>query len=180
MRVLTKRYITEMNSGEVVKESGDEEKEDGDSAKEDGSGEEKSEGESETQKGGGSEEEGNWSDVSPSKQGRSMLKINGDTNGISSPSRFAVLSDEQEESGSNVQEEEEVSEEGEIPEDRTHTNSENHSQAEEKQVVVDDANARRTSTQTSKSLAKNVVDTKSRGASNLASAGGRKRNTKRN
>ncbi|WZY72935.1 hypothetical protein YC2023_005175 [Brassica napus] len=74
-------------------------------------------------------DKGNWSDVSPSKQGPSISKKNGDSI-ISSPSRFAILSEDQEESGNNLQEEDKESEEGDIVEDQTNESLEDRSRKE--------------------------------------------------
>lgn len=126
----------------------------------------------------GSEEEGGWSRVSPSKQGRSTTKKNEDPSIISSPSRFAILSDDQEESG-NIQGEEGVHEEGEIEEDQliVISSEDQTMMVKQKQEVVD--GTRRTSTRHSKGLQKPEAENKSHGTSNLASAVGKKRTTKK-
>ncbi|KAJ4872188.1 Uncharacterized protein Rs2_46153 [Raphanus sativus] len=103
----------------------------------------------ETQKNIHDTDEGNWSDVSPSKQGRSNHKTNEDTSIISSPSRFAVLSEEKE-SGSNLQVEAEVHEEGEILENTSHVSSDDQNRLEHQKQEMGDGNIRRTSAPNSK------------------------------
>lgn len=94
--------------------------------------------------------------------------------------RFAVLSEEQEESGSNLQEEVDVREEGEILENNSHVNSDDQNRPEQQKQEMGEGNARRTSVRNSKTSAKSVANTNVQSASNLASAMGKKRNTKKN
>lgn len=124
------------------------------------------------------EEEGTWYDVSPTKQGRSTLKKNEESSIISSPSRFAILSDEQEENG-NTQENDEASEEGEILDDQISGSLDDQKQKENQKQEVVDGTIRRTSTRQSKGLNKSAADNKTQGTSNMASAVGKKRNTKK-
>lgn len=133
----------------------------------------------ETQKNIHDTDEGNWSDVSPSKQGRSNHKTNEDTSIISSPSRFAVLSEEKE-SGSNLQVEAEVHEEGEILENTSHVSSDDQNRLEHQKQEMGDGNIRRTSAPNSKISTKSLVNTNVQSASNQASDMGKKRNTKKN
>lgn len=121
------------------------------------------------------EVEKEWSDVSPTKQARSKEKTNGDSQIISSPSRFAILGEEQDESENVSQEVEEKSEkdqleveveneEGEIVDDQTLAVSDEASDkskrtAQQKQVIVDEVNTQRISTRNTKVHAKNGAET---------------------
>lgn len=126
----------------------------------------------------GAEEDETWSNVSPSKQGRSVVKSPQKTSIISSPSRFAVL-DEQDDSCNGIQEVEGDREEGEILEGKLRVEeSSQESVDKEKTEIGDGINARRVSTRHSKSMAKVTAEVKSQSTSNFANTAGRKRNTK--
>lgn len=123
-------------------------------------------------------DKGNWSNVSPTKQGRSTLKATKEDSITSSPSGFAVLENEQEESGT-VSHTEEDSEEGGILEDQSRGDAEKHNNIEKsKQEIGDGQNARRVSTRHLKSTTRTASEVKSQSTSNLASTAGRKRTTK--
>ncbi|XP_022543140.2 uncharacterized protein LOC111198630 [Brassica napus] len=132
------------------------------------------------------EVEKEWSDVSPTKQARSISKTNDDSQSISSPSRFAILGEEQDESDTVAHEEAEESEEGEILEEQSldvsvvgiSDNAKCNEQ--QQQGMVDGVNTRRISTRNTKVQAKNGADTKAQSTSNLASAVGKKRTAKKN
>lgn len=125
------------------------------------------------------EEGEKWSNVSPSKHGHPMVHSPKETSNISSPSRFAVLDNEPDESVNETQEVEEDSEEGEILESQPHVEvSKQESLEKEKTEIGDGANTRRVSIRNSKSTAKSTAEVKSQSTSNLASTAGRKRNIK--
>ncbi|KAL0742650.1 hypothetical protein Bca4012_084163 [Brassica carinata] len=110
----------------------------------------------------------NWSNVSPSKQGRSTLKGTKEDSITSTPSRFAVLEYEQEESGTITHDAEEDSEEGEILENKSCGDADKHTNAEKsKQEIGDDLKARRV-TRNSKSVTRNVSETKAQSTSTTA------------
>lgn len=103
---------------------------------------------------------------------------------ISSPSRFAILGEEHDESDNIAHEEEEQSEEGEILEEQTLEVSEveisdtTKCNEQPKQGIVDGVNTRRISTRDTKFHAKNGAYTKAQSTSNLASVVGKKRTAK--
>ncbi|KAF3604743.1 hypothetical protein F2Q69_00037397 [Brassica cretica] len=90
-------------------------------------------------------------------------KKNGDSSVISSLSRFAILSEDQEESGNTLQEEDKESEEGEIVEDQTNESFEDRSRKKKQKQEVVDGMTRRTSTRHSKGLTKSVAENKTQG-----------------
>ncbi|KAL0836885.1 hypothetical protein Bca101_088775 [Brassica carinata] len=106
-------------------------------------------------------------------------KKNGDSSIISSLSRFAILSEDQEESVNTLQEEDKESEEGEIVEDQTNESFEDRSRKKKQKQEVVDGMTRRTSTRHSKGLTKSVAENKTQGTSNLASSMGKKRTAKK-
>ncbi|CAN6924971.1 unnamed protein product [Brassica oleracea] len=106
-------------------------------------------------------------------------KKNGDSSIISSLSRFAILSEDQEESGNTLQEEDKESEEGEIVEDQTNESFEDRRRKKKQKQEVVDGMTQRTSTRHSKGLTKSVAENKTQGTSNLASSMGKKRTAKK-
>lgn len=124
-------------------------------------------------------EERSWTDVSPSKQGRIAAKKNEETGAISSPSRFAVLSEDQTESGNVIHEEDDESEEGEIVEDQTNIVSDDQKSMEQQNQGVVDGNTRRTSTRQIKGSTKPAAEKRSQSTSNLASTAGKKRTSRK-
>lgn len=126
----------------------------------------------------GTEEGEKWQNVSPSKQGHPMARSPKETSIISSPSRFAVLH-EQDDSGNGTQDAEEDSEEGEILDSQSHAEESNQDRVEKQKTEIGNgANTRRVSTRHSKSTAKATAEVKSQSTSNYASTAGRKRGTK--
>lgn len=133
-----------------------------------------------------------WSDVSPIKQARSTHKTSDQAQVISSPSRFAILGEDQdenedvsqevEEENEKIQREAEVeSEEGEIVEKQTFALSDTTKRLEQQnQETVDGVNTRRTSARNAKGQVKNGAETQSQSTSNLASTVGKKRTGKKN
>ncbi|KAH0903900.1 hypothetical protein HID58_043403, partial [Brassica napus] len=87
-------------------------------------------------------------------------KKNGDSSIISSLSRFAILSEDQEESGNTLQEEDKESEEGEIVEDQTNESFEDRRRKKKQKQEVVDGMTQRTSTRHSKGLTKSVAENK--------------------